>query len=158
MSNKKKVIPLKGYIPAGTKVEDTQTKFAQENYQYNFYEWLSMNGEFIGACSASDIGVLTTIYTVPVNKILFITGLTLGYKTFFAGEGSLSLYVNGLESIRFSGVPIVGAADSVSLSPTFPIKLIAGQKVQIDGSGTSQKITGSMIGYLIDKEFDKTFA
>jgi hypothetical protein len=129
----------------------------QSSYVENLSDYILRTGTIVSSCNTSDTGTLTTIYTVPVGQTLFITGLTLGYLNILnTGSGSPSLYLNGSEALRFSASTILGYTDQISLSPTIPIKLLSGNSIKIDGSGTSHKITGSFIGYLVPNEYEKT--
>jgi len=114
-------------------------------------EWSAKNRIFIGksqGAAAIDVASETIIYTVPQNRVVFITA---GWITFDAFQGTLAhtsdLYwgtsTTGLNNIMLKvSRNAIGSQGDVAISFPMPIKVPAGEdiKVRVLGGGADAGI------------------
>ena len=117
---------------------------------YTFNEWLMENGTLIKAAASVSEGT-SAIYTVPANKILYLTSLTISASMLGAGTGTCSIkfdttIVLGLYLQASSGQD----ANQVTTSnPTIPLKLTAGTAINVYSPAATIGVYGSIFGYLV---------
>ena len=129
-------------------VEAVQTTTKTFN-TYSFNEWLVDNGTFRGN-SISAVNGTATVTTVPANKIIYVTLLNLSIHSVAATTTTCSLVVNGLTVIRGESSSIVGTTVFSTVAPTIPMKITAGQTIQVISGATNISATGSYSGYMVD--------
>lgn len=116
---------------------------------YTFNEWLVDNGTFRGN-SISAVNGTATVTTVPANKIIYVTLLNLSIHSVAATTTTCSLVVNGLTVIRGESSSIAGTTVFSTVAPTIPMKIIAGQTIQVISGATNISAAGSYSGYMVD--------
>ena len=93
----------------------------------------------------------TIIYTVPANKILLVTAVSLSYFTNGATISDTALLMlDGRDTLSLSCGNSTSDSGSTSLNFIPPVRLTAGQKVEVFTNGVNMTADGYFAGYLID--------
>ncbi len=91
------------------------------------------------------------IYEVPANKVLYITAASVRGFFYTAGiNNPISLQMANWTALSVQCEATVGQTESLSISFSLPVKLIATQKVVLNASGTGISGNGGFTGYLVD--------
>lgn len=118
----------------------------------NYYEWLMENGTLIMREGFAQ-DTITTIYTVPANKILYLVyySMNLISAVTTGAEGIGIFYVDGTKILRMNtAIKNTGQSNCVSLP--IPLKLIAGKSIKLYSNNILAYVRGSIFGYLVDKK------
>lgn len=122
--------------------------------QKTFFEWLADNGTKIGGYDTGSSST-TTIYTVPAGKIAYITSMTCGFVGGVIVSGARAkLIVGGVDSLVHYTVAnesdVAQGSPPITSNPVIPIKLTAGQTVEVITSSGDLLAYGCFTGYQIN--------
>jgi hypothetical protein len=156
-------IPLAGYIPAETKIDNVIPAIVPVNKVYspqlNFYEWISLQGLQITKTKQCGAATAEIIYTVPTGYCLYLTGATLDFYSInvadigaVSGQIYISPLVVGSEliEIRTNSLP----QNSHQITKDFTIPLLISEK-KIFYINCSNLLTGgsaTIYGFLVPND------
>lgn len=129
----------------------------------DFLTFLINNGTRLLAAFSFVGGVAfpgTVIYTVPQGKDFYLIEASLQYKTTALNAGVLSsqlvltgtIPLTGTSIIRFSPKFADDSVESLSISLSIPVKMVAGETVSLFGTNSNILNSGSIIGYEVDEK------
>ena len=94
---------------------------------------------------------LKTIYTVPSGKVLYITAMHLSYIQEGTTAGTVFIQLaNSYIPTALDSNASNGDHEAVTLSFPIPIKLSAGDDVNLYSSSSTVKAEGFIIGYIMN--------
>lgn len=94
---------------------------------------------------------ILTMKTVASGKILYVTSISLSYANSGAATATVTeLQFEDVAVLALSTSAVDGEHDSISLSFTIPVKLIATETIKLDSNSANQTCTGTFTGYIID--------
>lgn len=99
----------------------------------------------------------STIYTVPDGYIFYLISAQLIFRTDSAtapSSAGCSLLINSMPFLMLNPPDTINISDSISLSPTIPIKLNSGESIKVSGNDAKIYSHGVISGYEV-KIFDK---
>jgi len=123
-------------------------------------EWQADHAELIVIDRASTSGGAATIFTVPVNNTLYITGAYVGGKVELVVAGSVGIHIRVVSlprviiNAQFAGNSLDNSGNN-ALSYPMPIKVEA-EQVVIISSSTQVSGEGGFIGFLVKKDTGAT--
>ncbi len=93
----------------------------------------------------------TTLYTVPANKVLYVTAASLSWlNSTIITHAHVNLKIGGYTALELEASETDEDHDTISMSFPLPIRLPAGQIIYVK-SWTSGLIgDASIVGYLVD--------
>ena len=102
------------------------------------------------AAENSAVNTTSTIYTVPANKVFYLTSAMLMYmNNGVSSSADAILKVNGMDLLLMRTPDEANAHDVVSINPTIPLKLIATQIITIHSDDAQTRAVGTISGYEI---------
>jgi len=111
---------------------------------------LADTGTLVGNSSYAVDGI-TTLYTVGAGKILYVISATLGFWMVDVGANNFCyLKLNGVSVMSIYGTDTQDDQNVTTSNFTIPVKLTAGQTIQIQSESADLQAYGSFAGYLID--------
>jgi hypothetical protein len=119
---------------------------------YGDWQWITDNGTRITK-KANAINSTSVIYTVPAGKVFFlvsafIESYIIAGTVNSVGELHINSTTNSVARLRVSGA--AGTADSISVSFSIPVKLIADETLKIIASAANFSSECSITGYEVD--------
>lgn len=113
----------------------------------NMYKELADNGTFVRG-SGFATNAPTTIFTVGVNKVVYIISATLGWRaTAVNAGGDVDMKFNDAVVIQMQGTNIDEDHDVTTQNYSIPIRFTAGQTVKIESGAANLTAFGSVVGY-----------
>lgn len=100
--------------------------------------------------SVSVTNGLVTFYTVPTGKEFYLFSSMLSYITTAATETIASFRIGQIISLVMVSPATADVQNAVTSSPAAPIKMVAGEVIELSSGGGDLKATGSFVGYEID--------
>lgn len=92
-----------------------------------------------------------TLYTVPTGKILFLMAISFTWHEATSDPADMHFDIGGTSIFRIwdnVNQPFGSGADSMTF--TTPIKLIAGETIQVISGNTFEYCAGCMLGYEVN--------
>lgn len=113
-------------------------------------KWLVNNGTLACGDFAYSNGT-AAVYTVPANKVYYLLSVCFQWKMTDAdSQGECYMLIGGLQAIRMQTTNTDEDHAEVVENFSVPIKLTAGQTIQIDSANAGLYVVGSCVGYLVD--------
>ena len=116
------------------------------------WKWIIDNGTSVTAGVTGE-NETKTVYEVPADKVLYISYVFLSMMISTSGGGDAELIIGGALGGTIMDIHAPGVANfsfAVSSALNMPIKLLAGEKVEIYSSLETLKCHGAFTGYLLD--------
>lgn len=130
----------------------------------DFSAWLINNGILQNNSSAAQNGS-TILYTCPTGKVFYVISASLQIITSATTNASATLNLNSSTNlIQLRGSNLVGVTDyfALPMSMVVPLKIEAGETIEVFSGNASVIAVGSFFGYEIDvsklKELKKQYS
>lgn len=131
----------KAYVPPASYNSKNNTPIQQiKEYQATWCEWAAKNRQQIIIQAGSNVNGTYTLYSVPANKILFVTSAFVNA----VGADSSGNFIRLFGSTGGTNLILQAQAGSNSLSFPMPLKVMNGSVLQynVTAGHTSVGITG----------------
>lgn len=125
-------------------VETTDEKIRKQQFKF-----LADNGLSVYT-NALVTNAKSTIYTVPADKVFYITTISLYYLQRDAAINNCSLIVKTVGLLRMRSAGVVHKQETMTLSFPIPIKLVEGEIIEVESSAVNVQVVGGFTGYEFD--------
>ncbi len=95
----------------------------------------------------SDVGALTSVYSVPSNRIAVITDVYIALASGATGTHTSFLTSDSLQEI--AGPFTINASTPLSINYTSGLVWIEGQEIVVSDTGGSGDVIVNLVGYLV---------
>lgn len=113
------------------------------------WKWIIDNGTTTTAEDWVTNGT-NTVYTVPANKVYYVTYLSLTFASSAAAAMDASAQLNDKKIIDITTVDVDNLFGFFPVNLNMPAKLTAGQTVKTHSSNANLRVSVSVTGYLLD--------
>ena len=131
----------------------------QTAYIYNGTDWVNImgigfrdiveGGTLVIATNTAN-NVTNLIYTIPVGKVGYVVAVCLVWTTTAATVADATLLIKGTEVVRARGSNVADDHGEVPLSFPLPLKLVAGEKLEVMSGGNGITSLGAVELYILD--------
>lgn len=126
----------------------TQTSTKTHNV-YTFNEWLMENGTFRGDGKIAQ-DTTTTLYTVPGGKVFYLIATAVQFRHSTATYGAAYIKVAGKIVLYLESTNLDKDHGETAMNFSIPIKLAAGQVIEVRSVAAALIAVGSFAGYEVD--------
>lgn len=137
----------KAYVPTTQYQEQFNTAITKTNLDSGILQY---GKRIVAQAINSSAGGVSTVYTVPKGKQFYLTYASL---MVYSPTGAVSLMGVGPVAYSQSLIYLISNGDgtySDHVTPTYPLRFVEGETIQINNNGASDSTIGIVLGYEVD--------